>query len=58
MRTSGFYWVRFRASGKAYAPEVAYWNGDDWPLSGTHESADDDELEVLSERLEPPKEKP
>ena len=57
MRENGFYWVRFKLIGSKVLPvrpEIAHWNGVDWPLSGTNETAQDDELEVMSERLSPP----
>lgn len=55
-RQPGFYWVRFKRviPGLPLDPEIAFWGSDGWRLSGADEGADDEELEVLSERLRPP----
>lgn len=56
MRKTGFYWVRFKSSLPDVAPEIAFWRDEQfgWMCSGQNESCNDLELEVLSERLEPP----
>lgn len=60
MREPGFYWVRFKVAlpvlQKKIQPEIAFWNRyDRWVISGSPDDANDGAVEVLSERLEPPK---
>lgn len=52
--TEGYYWVRWKEPGRNRdsKPHVAWWGGTMWVTLG--DTAEPDELEVLSDRLREP----
>lgn len=63
MREPGFYWVRVKLHlrGKPAGwnpPEVGELSSNGWDVCGSEQGVNDNELEVLSDRLIPPSPKP
>ena len=55
MRENGFYWVRCLTDEYGYdGPVVASWCGIAWELPGLDDICFEEEVIVLSERLQPP----
>jgi hypothetical protein len=59
IRQNGFYWVRYRCPDERYGglydePIIAEWHGQLWELPGNDVPCRDENVIVLSDRLEPP----
>ena len=59
IRQDGFYWVRYRAPDDRYdglydEPIVAQWVGSAWELPGSDDICLDEDVIVISTRIEPP----